>query len=66
MKKRVAIVAGVVGTLSLLAPAAALAATSSSQTTVGPECVVITGPNGLTIQVGFAPTGPAGCRHIPL
>jgi len=25
---------------------------------------VVTGPNGLNIQVGYAPNGPSDCRHI--
>lgn len=60
MKKRVAIVAGVVGALSLVAPAAMFAGASASAAGSDP-CVVIHGPNGLTIQVGYAPNGPTGC-----
>ena len=33
-------------------------------TTVPAECVVVNGPNGLTIQVGYAPSGPAGCHQL--
>lgn len=65
MKRRalLAVTAATVGGgLYLAMPGAS--AKSHAATTVPAECVVVNGPNGLTIQVGYAPTGPAGCHQL--
>jgi hypothetical protein len=28
-------------------------------------CVVVNGPNGAHLQVGYAPAGPASCTQLP-
>jgi hypothetical protein len=28
-------------------------------------CIVVNGPNGAHLQVGLAPSGPAGCVALP-
>ena len=63
MKKRVAIVSALVGAFMLLVPFAFH--TPAKAATLPPACVVVNGPNGLHLQVGFAPTGPAGCTQLP-
>jgi hypothetical protein len=61
MRRRLLVVAlAVGGCLSVLAPLAGPAKAA----TVPPACVVVHGPNGLTIQVGYAPTGPSGCHQV--
>ena len=47
-------------TLGLVAPTIASAAGP-----VPPACVVVNGPNGLTVQAGYAPNGPADCQTLP-
>jgi hypothetical protein len=56
------ICAGLAGlaTLAVAAPTIASAATP-----VPPACVVVNGPNGLTVQAGYAPNGPADCQTLP-
>jgi hypothetical protein len=56
-KKIAVMLAAVAGALAMLVPA-----TSHAQ----PTCLVIDGPNGLHIQVGYAPNGPTDCQYIPL
>jgi hypothetical protein len=55
-------VAGLVAlaTLGLVAPTVASAAGP-----VPAACVVVNGPSGLTVQVGYAPSGPADCQTLP-
>lgn len=61
MKRRVLFgMVAAAGGLSALALAPAAHAT-----TVPPACVVVHGPNGLSLQVGYSPTGPAGCQQVP-
>jgi len=63
MKKRILIACAFAGgTLSLAIPFAARATTQAAS--VPPACFVIAGPNGLTVQAGYAPTGPAGCQQL--
>jgi hypothetical protein len=65
MKRRVlvAVTAATIGAgLYLAMPGAS--AKPHAATTVPAACVVVNGPNGLTIQVGYAPTGPAGCHQL--
>jgi hypothetical protein len=59
MKKRlfVAVLAG--GTLLAMAPAAYASILPSSS-----ACVVVNGPSGATVQVGYAPNGPQGCTQL--
>jgi hypothetical protein len=45
--------------LFLLVPGSG--AKAHAATTVPPACVVVNGPSGLTIQVGYAPDGPGDC-----
>ena len=54
--------ATVAGGLYLVTPGASTK--PHAATTVPAECVVVNGPNGLTIQVGYAPSGPAGCHQL--
>ncbi|HEU5034407.1 MAG TPA: hypothetical protein VFT62_06575 [Mycobacteriales bacterium] len=55
----------VAATAGLAIPALASSPTSSTGSTVPPACVVVTGPNGATVQVGYAPNGPADCQQLP-
>lgn len=48
---------------SLGAGIPALAAPSNSA--VPPACVVVNGPNGLSVQAGYAPGGPSDCTTLP-
>lgn len=59
MRKRVLLAMVVGGTLSVLAPAA-----YATATTLPPACVVVHGPSGATVQVGYAPNGPGACRQL--
>lgn len=63
MRKRVALVSAVVGGLTLVVPFAVH--TSAKAATVPAACVVVTGPNGAHLQVGYAPNGPADCTALP-
>ena len=57
MKIKVALlIAALAGVLALMVPNGASARAA---------CVVVDGPGHLHLQVGYAPTGPAGCRHLP-
>lgn len=63
MRKRILVACAFAGSgLALVVPLAA--GTSSKATSVPAACVVVNGPNGATIQAGYAPTGPAGCTQI--
>jgi hypothetical protein len=60
MKKKLTLaIAGGVAVLSMLVPM------SSNAAQVKPACVVVNGPHGFRLQVGYAPTGPSGCRQLP-
>jgi hypothetical protein len=62
MRKRL-LVAGVVGgAVMALFPLSAQAKPTSAAPAA--TCVVVTGPGGLNLQVGYAPNGPADCQHI--
>ena len=57
MKKKVAVgIAALASAVAMLVPASSRAAT--------PKCVVINGPHGLHIQVGYAPNGPQDCKVL--
>ena len=57
MRKKLALmVATAAGVIALLVPA--------SSSAVDPACVVVDAPP-LHLQVGYAPTGPDGCVHLP-
>lgn len=59
LKKRLLL--GLVAGLGVLAvPVAAGASVLPSQS----ACVVVQGPNGVTVQVGYAPDGPSGCTAL--
>lgn len=63
MRKRILIGCALAG--GGLAVAVPLAATTTTQAASVPAaCVVINGPNGVTVQAGYAPTGPAGCTQL--
>jgi hypothetical protein len=65
MKRRVLLAltaATVGGGLYLMIPGAS--AKPRAATTVPSECVVVSGPGGVNIQVGYAPNGPTDCRHL--
>jgi hypothetical protein len=58
MRTKIALsLAAVAGAVALLIPASSHAAQ--------PACVVVNGPGGLHLQIGYAPTGPDGCRQLP-
>ncbi|MBV9041460.1 MAG: hypothetical protein JOZ68_10665 [Acidimicrobiia bacterium] len=63
MKKRVAIVSAVAGALMVAVPFAVH--TPAKAATVPAACIVVNGPNGAHLQVGYSPTGPAGCVALP-
>jgi len=59
MKRKIAAgIAALAGAIAMLVPAASHAAPQ-------PLCVVINGPGGVHIQVGYSPSGPSGCRQLP-
>lgn len=63
MRKRILLACAIAG--GSLAVAVPLAATAGSEAASIPAaCVVIHGPNGATIQAGYAPTGPTGCTQV--
>ena len=49
---------------ALVATAAALTVPAVA-TPLPAACVVVHGPNGVTLQVGSAPHGPSDCRTLP-
>ena len=56
-RKKLAIaVATAAAALAMLAPTASRAAT--------PTCVVVNGPHGFHLQIGYAPNGPSGCKQV--
>lgn len=57
MKKKLALMltAGA-ATVALLVPMTSHAAQT---------CVVVNGPHGFHLQVGYAPNGPQGCKQLP-
>lgn len=58
VKKRLAlIVATAAGAIALLVPL-------SSSAQVEPACVVVDGPAGLHLQLGYAPNGPSDCTAL--
>jgi hypothetical protein len=59
MKKLTLAIAGGIAVLSMLVPM------SSKAAQIKPACVVVNGPHGLHLQVGYSPTGPTGCRQLP-
>jgi hypothetical protein len=59
MKKKFAVAfAGVAAAVAMLVPVSSHAAPPAA-------CVVVNGPSGLHLQLGYAPNGPSDCRHIP-
>jgi hypothetical protein len=57
MKRKLALsLAAIAGAVAMLVPAASSAAPKT--------CVVVNGPGGFHLQVGYAPTGPDGCRQL--
>ena len=62
MRKRF-VLACLAGTaIAIAAPLAASANAQAPQ--ASPACIVVNGPNGLHLQVGYAPTGPDGCTQL--
>ena len=58
MKRKLALgIAGIAATIAMLVPVAGNAAP--------PACVVVNGPGGLHLQVGYSPNGPEDCRVLP-
>jgi hypothetical protein len=62
MRKRLLVAVVVGGALAGLFPLAVQASSTSAAAT--PTCVVVTGPGGLNLQVGYAPNGPADCQRV--
>jgi hypothetical protein len=59
MKKKIAVAfAAVAAAVAMLVPVSSHAAAPAA-------CVVVNGPSGLHLQVGYAPNGPSDCTHIP-
>jgi hypothetical protein len=61
MKKRILAAALAGGAIGVLAPGIYASAHAA---TVPPECVVVHGPGGATVQVGYAPNGPSDCHQV--
>ena len=60
MKKKLALIAvAAAGAIAMLVPV------SSSAQQAQPACVVVDGPGGLHLQIGYAPNGPDDCTHLP-
>ena len=58
MKKKIVVgIAALAGAIAMLIPVSSRAAT--------PTCLVINGPGGFHLQIGYAPHGPSDCQHIP-
>jgi len=57
MKKKLA--------LMLTAGAATVALLVPMTSHAAPTCVVVNGPHGVHLQVGYSPNGPAGCKQLP-
>jgi len=59
MKRKFALlIAGSAGALSLLIPL-------SSSAKVPAACVVVNGPHGLHLQLGYTPHSPSECKTFP-
>ncbi len=56
-RKMAVALATVAAALAMLAPATSHAAT--------PTCIVVDGPSGFHLQIGYAPHGPSDCKHTP-
>jgi hypothetical protein len=52
----------VAATAGLAVPALATSATPQSPSAT---CVVVHGPSGFHLQLGYAPNGPRGCTSLP-
>lgn len=63
MRARIVIGAVVLGSTALAG--VAFAAPTRPATSVPPACVVVSGPSGATLQVGYAPNGPSDCTALP-
>ena len=62
MRKRIVLACLAGAAITIAAP---LAASANAQTApASPACVVVNGPNGLHLQIGYAPTGPDGCIQL--
>ena len=60
VKKKLSLgIAAGVAVLSMLVPMSSNAAPK-----LGPQCVVVNGPHGFHLQIGYSPTGPSGCRQV--
>jgi hypothetical protein len=54
----------VAATAGVTIPALAAPAKPAAPT-LPPACVLVTAPNGVQLQVGYAPNGPGDCTPIP-
>jgi hypothetical protein len=60
VKKKLALMlAATAGVLSLLVPMTSQAAPKARS-----ACVIVNGPGGFHLQVGYAPNGPSGCKVL--
>jgi hypothetical protein len=58
MKKKIALgFAAAAATVALLVPSTGSSAPAA--------CIVVNGPGGLHLQLGYAPNGPEDCRVLP-
>jgi hypothetical protein len=57
MKKKLA--------LALVVAAGAIAMLVPTASSAADPCVVVDGPAGLHLQLGYSPNGPDGCTHLP-
>lgn len=57
MRKKIAVgIAALAGAVAMLVPVSSRAAS--------PTCIIIKGPHGLNIQIGYAPHGPQDCKVL--
>lgn len=63
MKRRLVPALTIVAAVGVGVPLAQAASHPSA--TVPPACVVVNGPNGVHLQVGYSPHGPSDCTQLP-
>ena len=59
MKKKIVVaIATLAGAVAMLIPVSSRAAAPAA-------CIVVNGPSGFHLQVGYAPHGPSDCTTLP-
>ena len=64
MSRRVVLALTACAAVGMAVPAAHAAAKPHA-TTLPPACVVVNGPSGAHLQIGYSPNGPADCTQLP-